>query len=267
MIHNINYVQHMDWSSSVSDRDAASPPPTTVCLSEVVHPELEAFEQLPNMRDIQLIAGGVVAYLSQKGIQARLGGSLVARMYGAQRNPQDIDLELHDASDLNKAYDKLSTANANIIMKGSGRQAQMTGAAHHLTDGLGGMVNMTFTSPDNRTCTVRVDLTNENNPVFNRYLNSPASRGIMPVKPTIVSGEEIFINYLDRFCFKRDTAELKNDLQQMASMLRANNFDCTKVQDHLVLEAIITTFAKPELKHFYMQAITSIIHLMKTGDL
>jgi hypothetical protein len=48
----------------------------------------------PDIQRKAILGMALTQYLSDFGIDARLGGSLVARLYGAEREPKDIDIDI-----------------------------------------------------------------------------------------------------------------------------------------------------------------------------
>ncbi|MEK8032414.1 hypothetical protein AACH06_16430 [Ideonella sp. DXS29W] len=229
---------------------------------------LERLETQPNMEGVQLMAGTAVGLLAQSDIQPRLGGSIAARINGAPRQPQDIDLELRSPTTLRRAFETLVNADADVVRE-DGAQFRVTGQrVGDLTDGLGGMVRLDFThqqSGERRS--VNVDLTNENNPVFNRHLISPAERGVRPAEPQYVTPPELVMNYLDRLMHKTDVGVAKGDAVQIASILRQANFDPNNPADIRHMREQIGGLVRPESRAAFGEKFDELAHAMRSGHL
>lgn len=262
------YNQNQQWGQlqGREQRPTSMPPRSQVRLPNVVDPQLARLESQPNMQGVQLMTGTAFALLDQAGVNARLGGSIVARMNGGQRQPQDIDLELRNPQSLDHAFQTLANANHNITRE-DGSQGHVTGRPLEYNPGMGGVVQLTFTDSYTRQqSSVNVDLTNENNAVFNRNLRSPEERGVGGSRG-FVQAPELVMNYLDRLIYKSETGIRKGDPQQIANILRQHGFDMNNPGHLQALESEIHAHARPEAVPAYGQAMSQILEGMRTGQL
>lgn len=248
-------------------RPNSLPPRTQLRIATTVNPMLERLDSQPNMQGVQLMAGTAMGLLTQAGVQPRLGGSIAARVNGAPRQPQDIDLEVRSPNTLKHAFDTLANANADVVRE-DGAQFHVTGQPLNLHDGVGGVVQLNFTHQQSGELrSVSVDLTNENNALFNKHLISPAERGVHPTEPSFVTPPELVMNYLDRLMHKNDVGVAKGDPAQIASILREAKFDPNNQSDMQHMRQQIGALVRPDSKPAFEQAFDELAHAMRSGQI
>ncbi|AGZ29948.1 hypothetical protein X963_6198 [Burkholderia pseudomallei MSHR7498] len=208
-----------------------------------------------DLHGAHFMAGTATLWLSTNGIPNRLGGSLGARMHGASRQPQDIDIEVRNSQDLDRAMHLMSSLNTIVENNGRRMQVRSEATSHH--PGLSGVVKLHFTNESGLTTSISVDITNENNPLFNHNLVSPEQRG---VKGGVVSAPELIINYLDRSLKKQWTSQLKDDDQQIIDLLRNVGFDPSNTRHVAELKGIVETHVAVDARGQYLHRLEQVIN-------
>ncbi|MGU7816121.1 dermonecrotic toxin domain-containing protein [Burkholderia sp. AW49-1] len=239
-------------------REAQSP----IDLGETVHPGLADLSRQPGMENVEFMTGTAVRILAQENVASRVGGSVAARAYGAPRYPVDIDLELGNPADWRRAYDALVNTSTDVTM--SGRRARVTGEGvpDEFVDGEGGVVRLRFEFDDGQTSEVLVDISNENNSIFNRDLRSPQVRGVQARagQVELLQPADLVFNYLSRIVNNPERATAKGDEQQIIGLLRRAGFDRGSLDSRLRIANSILERVKPEVRATYRDELYRILN-------
>ncbi len=284
------------WESSAPLLAAESmewegiPAPQSIELPPIVDPKLANLEQIsPNLRGIQMMAGTAAAIINRAGVYFRLGGSLAARVKGASRMPGDIDIEVQNPTDLRTVHDAIAKTDTTVTMNGESWHVQ--GQADQVDPGgNGGVAILKFTNQFGQTASINIDITNENNIMFNKNMLSPGERGA-PSKSLIgkdgspripkTKAKELVMNYLDRIYKpdRVDISKMKGDEAQVAGILRNNgispeasagNGSARFVLDQRQynwINSMISEIARPGEQLGYELAIGMILTKMANGSL
>lgn len=180
----------------------------------------QMWQQQPQHRSLTEVSAGVINFLGQAGVNARLGGSLAARANGGMRKPGDVDFEVASTGDLQRAHQLLSNVNTMVTMP-DGLQVRMQGRALSYVPGRSGLVDLKMTYPNGEVRQIEADVVNENCYGLDPHIYSPWQRQTNPGNYAgNLAPSELVVNSLSRHMFKPHLSEKKEDVYQIAAMLR-----------------------------------------------
>lgn len=214
--------------------------------------------QDPAMVDAPFIVTAVSDWLTAHNIPHRLGGSLAARLQGAGRTPNDLDIEVPNPVALLAAYHAVTNMNVQVTVNGLHAQCQAQAAAFQV--GLLAVVNLRFVDQAGRVRQVSVDIVNENNPQFNQHLQAPAARGVAAPPGDLVQPPELLMNYLDRLAMRQQLGIMKQDHIQILQLLRAHGFHPNNPQSVQAVAQSVAAIAQPGAVQAYLHILTQVIN-------
>lgn len=211
-------------------------------------------------------AGAIVDVLLQNGVRSRMGGSLAARAYGGIREPMDIDLEVSTSADLERTYQALARLD-NFATMPNGAQVRMQATpGSMMVPGRGALVNLVFTYPNGQQQQHVVDVTNENGAEVFPNMLSPAQRG-MPETPGNMIAPQLVAGFLSRSLDDPDYSAGKQDIQQIAALIRHAGIDPNSQIAYFDLVNAIGAQFMPEKRQAAEYRMREILTAMTTGRL
>jgi hypothetical protein len=196
----------------------------------------------PGLVTAPLIVNAVSTGLENSGVHHRFGGSLAARLQGAGRAPDDLDVEVENGPDVARAGDALLQVNDRIFTYGAFR-ARMQARRRSFVPDLHAGVSARFTGENGQAKDIEIDISNENAAVFVAGIRSPEQRGVHGAMGSLVSSPELVMNYIRRILTNPARAAQKGDRLQIAQLLRAAGFD-PRIAGHVnqLRQAVEATF-------------------------
>ncbi len=218
-------------------------------------------------KDLALATAAVDRILNVHGIPHRFGGSMAAALYGGQRKPSDVDVEVATDEDAQNALVILSQLNDEIKVANGAVQVQSKFVLDH--NGAGGQVRLKLTHPSGKVVEVDVDVLNENHPNMFGGLHSPSTRGVAidPSTPNFLQPHELIANYLDRLISNPAYAHSKRDPQQIINILRTIGFDPLNTAHVDNLFTALRAGAQPGLGEQYVTEMNEIVNIMERFDI
>lgn len=218
------------------------------------------------MREKVEAAGLIVDALTRVGINPRIGGSLAARAYGGIRDPQDIDVEMSSAQDLNRAYAALIKLNALATLP-SGEQVHVRGyPGRRVTEGRSAQVNIAMTRQNGKQSVVGADLVNENCPNITPNLLPASMRGVGE-EPGNMIAPHLVAGFLSRYINNPEFSAQKQDVHQIAALIRNAGINPNSQIAYFDLAAAVSAQFLPSQKALAAQKFREILTMMTTGQL
>lgn len=229
-------------------------------------PALRALAQeQPEMRPMVNAAGAVVAVLAGQKVFAEVGGSLAARAYGGIRDPGDINIQVGNTTDFDRAFRTLADLSTVVRLPDGGR-ARIQGAPRNLIPGISGLVDLNFSHQDGHEETFLVDLLQENSPAAFTNLNSPNYTGRL-ASPSNATVPHLIAGYISRYLDRPDISESQQDLEQIAAMIRKTGTDLKNPVACANMSRVICAKFTPETRSKAEAQMKEILEWMKAGDL
>lgn len=227
----------------------------------------QMWRQQPAHRSLTEVSAGVIDFLGQRGVQARLGGSLAARANGGIRKPGDVDFEVASTSDFEKAHHMLSNVDTMVTMP-DGVQVRMQGYPQSYTPGRSGVVNLTMTYPNGERREIEADVVNENCYGLDPHILSPHQRQTNPGNAAgNVHPEELVVNCLSRHIFKPILSGKKDDVYTIAALLRHAGFNPYDPNMTAAIVSEVSGQFQPQYRAIAHQKFTEIVGWMANGQL
>lgn len=217
------------------------------------------------MRPMLDAAGSVVAVLADQKIFAEVGGDLTARAYGGIRHPRGIDIEVGNAADFDRAFGTLANLDA-VVKLPQGGHARIQGAARDLRPGVSGIVELIFSHQDGRKGAFLVDLLQENAPEAFPNLESPNYTGSLS-RPSNATAPTLIARYLSHYIDRPDIPESRQDILQIAAMIRNAGTDLKDPSACANVSRLICDQFTPEMDSKAESEIKKILEWMRAGDL
>ena len=224
------------------------------------------WNQNPNLRSNVEIAGTAIDFLGQHGINARLGGSLAGSAYGATRDPKDLDMYVSTPAAFEYGYRLLSQLSTIGTMP-DGQQVLVQGApGKYYKPGKLGQLELMMTYQNGQRNIVGMDLVNENAPGLGAGLFSPSQRGT-PQTAGNVEPANLIVGFLRRHTMQPELSAKKDDVYQIAAILRAAGIDPgSSVAYHELVDAMGQQFT-PETRPLAEYKMREILNWMRNGQL
>jgi hypothetical protein len=169
----------------------------------------------------EYVLNRIFTTLGQRGISYKVGGSAAAKLLGARRAPNDLELEMPDMASVSSGHGAVNEIATELEIPNPfntigtpvfGVQIRFDGAIHNDNSGLDEPVRF------------EIDMMNENAATMNEQLEIPtvmdvfsgnASREI----PNLVERSRLIVNYADRSYNKQGVARAKEDYHQIHDLL------------------------------------------------
>ncbi|MER7773947.1 hypothetical protein ABTZ21_02915 [Streptomyces sp. NPDC096191] len=194
---------------------------------EAENPQL-AEEQRPRWEKLHVVLKEFDAWMRSIEVGYRFGGSLIAYLYGAERSPQDIDIDVSNGDNMTRLFN---------AMESSGDWSGQTGGRDNKLESI--------YCKNAKVPEFQFDVSSETT-AFNSPFELQESmqvEGDAVISGDKISRDELILNYLDRMIQKPDTAKAKGDDNQVAGLLRATG--CRTIAD---VEAYWTRNIEPAIK-------------------
>lgn len=170
------------------------------------NPQL-AQQQEGTWRQLYQVMAEFDKWMRQIQVGYRFGGSLIAYLHGASREPGDIDIDVSNADNMHVLLNHMKQAN-------SGWSGQPGFRGNELLS-----IVAEFKSLPGWRFDISSETTGFNNPfVLNESMQLD---GDAVETGDHISRDELILNYLDRMLMKPEVARLKGDEEQVAGLLRA----------------------------------------------
>lgn len=187
---------------------------------------MEKISQEAGMTPARPVLTLITRWLRENGVKHRFGGSAAAKMKGAERMPEDVDIEVSGSDNLRYAQAafrsingkrevKVDAASPSYLLSCEGTVGEIIREATF-------MAKVKFTQDSGESVIVDFDVVDENTPIFNKNLKPPKERGIDYKNNRVVNQSELIVNYLDRRLKKKELSIQKNDQKQILDIIRAN---------------------------------------------
>jgi hypothetical protein len=214
----------------------------------------------PNLALAPLIVNAVSSGLEMSGVPHRFGGSLAARLQGAGRAPQDVDVEVQNGGDVARAGNALLHLNGRIFTY-QHQQALVNSRPDGFIQDLHAGVVLGFTNQaNNEQRVVDIDISNENAPAFVAGTRSPHQRGVQPAMGSLVSRGELIMNYIRRILTNPARAAQKGDPHQVRQLLISSGFNPHNAAHVAHLRQLVEHTFNPENVHLGLMILTNIIN-------
>ncbi|MGJ7578681.1 hypothetical protein ACSFA3_00715 [Variovorax sp. RHLX14] len=225
----------------------------------------EVGRKQPTMRAKLEAAGTVIDVLAKNKIFAEIGGSLAALSLGGIRDPANIDIQVGNKTDFGQAYSLLGKLDV-VAQMPDGRTARVQGQKQSLIPGASGSIDLNFSYSDGKKEKFPVNLSQENSALVFPKLAGSGYTGRIGV-PSTSTAPRLVAGCLGRYMDDPKTAERKQDLQQIAAMLRHSGVDLKDPAECSKLVKVIgQEFTESESSRAESQ-LTEILGWMKAGKL
>lgn len=171
------------------------------------------------LADKALVAKAAIKRLRSVDLDPKLGGSLAARLRGADKRPDDVDIEMPSSTQLNAGFKHLQGR-----FSYAGQLLRIRAAEGGFIKGESALLDVTLEESDSRSSSayVGIDLINENLPQFNRGLVAPQRTGSPSVGTT--SPFRLIVDKIDRRRKKPDISKAKHDAKTVYELLESMGY-------------------------------------------
>ncbi|NEO73143.1 MAG: DUF4157 domain-containing protein [Moorea sp. SIO3H5] len=223
-------------------------PPVQLLKDEVYNQLEKAGKKNKELMKTAWKVAAVSDMLSEKRVWHRIGGSLAARLHGAPRTPNDLDIEVPNNDMLDRGY--------RILKEGYRGDNRHIGSkvivelfkVHKYSPGFLALITMEITTDSGMNKErMDVDMVNENSDRINENLVPPSELKPQGGEGGLMQPFELVMNYLDRITEKPLIAHQKNDGYQIKKLLKTQYSDykkpeqvidiCEKIYGHAVEES------------------------------
>ena len=163
--------------------------------------------------------------LGQRGISYKVGGSAAAKLLGARRAPNDLELEMPDMASVARGHGAVNDVATELRIPNPyteigtpafGVQIRFDGAIRNNNSGLNELVRFEIDMMDENAATMNAQL---ETPSVMDVFSGNASREIS----NVVERSRLIVNYADRCYNKQVVAREKEDYHQIHDLLAGGN--------------------------------------------